>query len=482
MTRIQATGEFGARDEYVVAYNNSAELVDISDWCLMNKVHISFACFTSQHDGMIEQFFLPPYGYMVIVSRDHAQTHAGSGETYSLVYDVTNASNGSIINSSESLLLQIQGVTGDMKEWTSPIPGGKQWARVRLSGEPDLYTDTWQESDWFFDTARPLPRESVIRIVLSDANSEPNDAPDPSPSDTSSNPGTPDGVSSTPQAPLSTLLPPRINELLPNPVGSDSGKEFIELYNPNQDDAVSLDGLSILVGTDTVKEYPLPPDVSIPPLGYVTVTNQEVGYTLVNTSGKVQLAQDGQPVGEPVEYTSPKEGQSWAYIDGTWQYTTQPTPASANGAVLGARQDTASKSKTSSVPCAENQFRNPATGRCKRIESPATPAPCKAGQERNPETNRCRSIAAASAAPAPCKEGQVRNPDTNRCRAVVKMSDAAYPVQATMVAGTALRWYYWVAIGGIVLLVGGYALWEWREELRRLVRRAAGWIQAHLAK
>lgn len=42
--------------------------------------------------------------------------------------------------------------------------------------------------------------------------------------------------------------------------------------------------------------------------------------------------------------------------------------------------------------CAEGQYRNPLTGRCKKIESSSDPKPCAEGYERNPQTGRCRKI------------------------------------------------------------------------------------------
>lgn len=43
-------------------------------------------------------------------------------------------------------------------------------------------------------------------------------------------------------------------------------------------------------------------------------------------------------------------------------------------------------------PCREGYFRNPETGRCKKITIVNKEKPCPKGQEKNPETKRCRKV------------------------------------------------------------------------------------------
>ena len=64
---------------------------------------------------------------------------------------------------------------------------------------------------------------------------------------------------------------------------------------------------------------------------------------------------------------------------------------------------------------------------------------------------------------------QEKNPETNRCRTVKKLSTADYGVKgATSQQQSGMGWYIWAAIGGIVLLILGYGVWEWRDELKKL--------------
>ncbi len=182
------------------------------------------------------------------------------------------------------------------------------------------------------------------------------------------------------------------------------------------------------------------------------------------------------PIGVAVNYSSPKDNYSWALIDSVWQYTAHATPGFMN--TLGSEggvESSDDSSSTAAKPCAANQYRNPLTGRCKLMATAAsTQIACKTNQERNPETNRCRIITSI-AEPTPCKEGQERNSETNRCRGIVKMSEAGHALGVQSKTDTAVRWYYWAAIGAILLLIVGYAVWEWRHELGAL------WVKVRLA-
>lgn len=464
ITHIQASGELGAKDEYVVLHNNSGVEADVTNWCITNKSAVLFACFTpTVNVGSNEHFIVPGYSDAVIVSSEHASSSGNSPEAYSLIYTVTNQSSGSIVNASDTLsVINQQGEVIDTKAWESPIPASKALARIRVLAGPDIYATSNSLADWVSEE-RTLPPFSAVEIRISvDEDTEiPENSDDPT-------------------------TPPIITELLANAGGSDIGNEFIELYNPNENSEVLLDEYVLLVGIDTVEVFKFPPHVSIPPHGYISFSNLEIDFTLVNTNGRVQLGQNTlptngsidaitmHPIGEPVTYSSPKDDYAWAFIDGVWQYTKYPTPGSANG-VADAQMDVSmtgpellnEANVPAKKPCATNQFRNPVTGRCKLLAgATSTPTPCKIGQVRNAETNRCRNITSGGTAPTPCKEGQERNPETKRCRAIVKMSQAGFGVLGVQTkASAAVSWYYWAAIGAILLLVVGYAVWEWRQEL-----------------
>jgi len=295
-----------------------------------------------------------------------------------------------------------------------------------------------------------------------------------------------------------------LNELLPNAAGSDTGNEFIELYNPGSV-GVDLSLYRLQVGIDTLKTYSFPAGSSLAANGYVSFSNDDIPFTLVNTSSHVQIVTvDNQSVDSAPTYDQPFDGMSWALIDGVWQYTDQPTPGAQNLASLPS--EIVEDSVTGLKPCPDGQYRNPDTNRCRLIvtissnlapckdgqyrseetnrcrsiaSDVASLVPCSEGQERNPLTNRCRTIATTLSAPlSPCKAGEERNPDTNRCRTIVKPVAAGYAVQP--VAKSSDNFSGLIALGAVIAAALGYAVWEWRVELTRLFFKLR--VLLHLAK
>jgi len=461
ITYVQAGGASGAKEELTVLYNASMEPVDMTGTCLMNKSNAAFACFNSAaSQGQNTIFMVPSFGYLTVASEEYVSAHSYARDFYSLVYAVTNQSSGSIVGSTDSIsVVDAQQEKANSRSWTTSLASGKAWVRIKLISQPDIYAINNEATDWTMEDAAEPPQSALTLTVV------PSDTPE----------DTPGGE--IPQTPL----PPIITELLANPAGSDVDGEYIELYNPNDTQTVSLDGLKLRIGTDSPKWYTFPAQTTIAPQSYLSFSNSELGFTLVNTTGRVQLFNDTVAVGDVIEYVSPEDGQAWAFISGTWTYTSRVTPGAANELVLQIEDivDAAPAQATSEQkPCVANQYRNPETGRCKLIASTAiatTPTPCKEGQERNPETNRCRAVTAAETTPTPCKEGQERNPETNRCRVIVKMTNADYKVLGA--ADSQPRWYYWLTIVIIIGLVVAYAVWEWREELRTLWARVRGLVR-----
>lgn len=463
---IQAAGSSGAKEELIVLHNNSMQDVDITGWCLENKAHKLFACFDEfihfeDEAGipMLEQraYRLPAYGDAVIASSDYVDAHLAppfDQNTYTLIYTVTSQSSGSIVSSTDSIqLVDAQAEIVDSRGWTSTLSREKAWARLKILPFPVVYATSGSEADW----ALALLKESVVSDVVIESFISVDESVDGQ-----------DGDKDIGQ-PYQVESPIRITELLPNPAGVDAGKEFIEFYN-TADGAVVLEGYAVVIGCGESKNtITLPQAITIQQGEYYVLTNEVVDFTLANTQGCVQLTYHGSPIGESIEYSNAKDDNAWAFIGETWAYTSTLTPGLPNqpSAVLRKQAATQSEKK----PCADNQFRNPETGRCKLISATTSSlTPCKVGQERNSETGRCRAVKQTTQ--TPCKEGQFRNPETGRCKGVTKMSNADHAVKGVQSsADNRPQWYYWVGLMGVIMLVLGYAVWEWREEFRQIARK-----------
>ena len=268
----------------------------------------------------------------------------------------------------------------------------------------------------------------------------------------------------------------KLTEILPNAIGIDNGNEFIEIFNSGGS-VIDLTYYSIKVGVNTDKVYTFPIGSTIGPGEYRMFSDSQMKFTLVNTSGRVALVAEGGAVfGDTGIYESANEGEGWALIENKWEYTNRPTPGEANlSSILEAKDDNTTSPSTLK-PCNDDQFRNPETNRCKKIES-STLTPCSEGQTRNPETNRCRKVTSASTSLKPCQSNQYRSPETNRCRKkeISSIPEAKYKVQTE--ADSDMVFAGWWALGGVGALASGYAGWEWRRELIDLWGRLKGLLK-----
>ncbi|MFZ2126099.1 MAG: lamin tail domain-containing protein [Candidatus Microsaccharimonas sp.] len=479
ITHIQAGGVGAALEELVFIYNNSPDEVDITHWCVKNKSNVDIVCFLPY--GPAGRVYLPAHSYATIASSFLVAAHYGT--SFSGMYSPSNQSSGSIIGSSDMIsLVDRAGIIVDSYEWTTSLAGGSLFER-KLSSDTLSYIDTDQPTDWQIGTLQGVPPNSVVRRdVLDDLclNIDGTQLEVPE--------GLELKADGSCLPPLSQLY---ITELLPNASGSDTGHEFIELYNPNSD-PINLDNYLLRIGPTFETEARFPAGSTIGPYSYVVFDNAVMNYSLLNTSSRVQLVSLGGLMFDEVpRYENPDDDESWALIEGIWQYTSQPTPGGENRASDALSSD-ASTETVALQPCAANQYRSPETNRCRLISTPATVTPCKDGQYRSEETNRCRNIASdadlpkpceegeernaetgrcrkivVASVPTPCKEGQERNPETNRCRNIVAMTKADYAVLGTQ-SQSNNNWYIWAAIIGLLLAILGYAAWEWRWELGKL--------------
>jgi hypothetical protein len=289
-----------------------------------------------------------------------------------------------------------------------------------------------------------------------------------------------------------------IVEIYPNAPGSDTGQEFIELYNPN-DTTVPLAGYKIRLGPSFTKEYVFLSG-ELQSKQYRAFSDTETGIVLPNTTGAqlVLVTPAGSSVSESPVYSNAKDGNSWQVYEDVWMYTNQRTPNGANLPYLEPAVNEEVLAVTSVLaPCPVGKYRNPETNRCRNIETAvsalqpcdedeyrntetnrcrkltsatSTLVPCKAGQVRNPETNRCRAIATTSSLGA-CPEGQERNPETNRCRKVATL--AAQTTSAGRVddvAPTTSSSFNWPVLFVAVAVAGLYMLYEWRSEISQKLR------------
>lgn len=197
-----------------------------------------------------------------------------------------------------------------------------------------------------------------------------------------------------------------LNEALPNATGSDSGKEFIEIYNPT-DETIGLKGCALELASGSNDSYVFVDTYSLEPGSYGLFSDIFSGIIMPNSSGAtVRLVSVANVELSSLTYPANLEDdQSWAQFGSLFKPTYIPTPGAEN-------------IQADYMPCATGYERDALTNRCNKVVVPDVLALCKTGQERNPDTNRCRNVDTGilGTALTPCLSGQERNPDTNRCR------------------------------------------------------------------
>ncbi len=140
-----------------------------------------------------------------------------------------------------------------------------------------------------------------------------------------------------------------INEVMSNPVGDDSGREWFELYN-NTDESIDLTALTISIkGGSYVGVTPVSGGVMISPHGYAIIGSTVSGATrftqdypaysgvlfkssisLVNTGvTSIDIKLGGVSVDSLPSYTAAKEGSTYSFIGGAFAEGT-PTPGEEN--------------------------------------------------------------------------------------------------------------------------------------------------------
>jgi hypothetical protein len=268
----------------------------------------------------------------------------------------------------------------------------------------------------------------------------------------------------------STLL---ITEILPNAISSDTGKEFIEIYNPNSW-SINLAGYSIQLGPGFTKQFVLS-NGTIGPNQYIVFSDNESKLVLPNSNG-VQLrlvTPAGTIVSETPVYNNAPDNSSWVLYEDQWIYSNQPSPNSTNLPYVESAQDEEVNVTTVLAPCPVGKYRNPDTNRCRTIETAvSTLTSCNEDEYRNPETNRCRKLA-TSAVLAACAAGQERNPETNRCRNISTLAsvDTALKTVDDVKVENTVGQINWTIIFIALFSTMTYIIYEWRNEITHYYER-----------
>lgn len=217
-----------------------------------------------------------------------------------------------------------------------------------------------------------------------------------------------------------------ITELFINPASplSDAEDEFIELFNPN-DQAVNLKGYQLKGGTNFNDSYTFG-DVVLEPGAYLAVYSGESSIGLTNSGGAARLLDpSGNILDETAVYADAPDGLVWAKEGDAWQWSVQPTPSKVNSIISPPLATVTAKAK-------------------------AKKSAIKASKPKATKT----------------KKATVKKPK------VAKKKSSPNIVQ---VAGAQLRPATWLIIGLVILTIG-YAIYEFRHDIRNYYFRCRGYF------
>ena len=146
-------------------------------------------------------------------------------------------------------------------------------------------------------------------------------------SDSSNSESSDESDTSESAAPTTPNLWPEFSEAVPNPEGTDSTEEWIELYNPHSTN-LNLTGLRLDDTDGGSSPYTL--EGQMPPDSFLIISVEDSRISLNNSVDSIRLLGVNDEVLWEVPYENPSEGQSYALIDGGYTWTSTPTPNSAN--------------------------------------------------------------------------------------------------------------------------------------------------------
>lgn len=473
IAQIQVGVSGNAKDEYVALYNNGDEDVDITGWCVRNRNLVDFACFT----GGDTDYILQAHAFIAVSSQLRTDT-----QTMQIVFQSCAANSGCIVASSDAVrLVDKDKQVIDTLEWSSQPSGSyaieRQWDVTKTA---TLAVWVWRKQLIYYGYIVE-PVECFDGTIVLDESS------------------------------CSTLETVPCDGIMINEIAANTDKQFVELYNPT-DASLPLTGCRLQTNRSKTVVYTFGEGISLQSKEYVVVYIEDTLLTLTKTAkGIVSLVSlDGVVEADSVSYANLASMTSWAIFDDGWKQTYTPTPGAVNSyAQYAVCDDGYYRNLTTGrcnkiieatvlSDCGEGRERNPMTGRCRNVPTAKELSPCREGQYRNEETNRCRSILLAVSTLKPCADDQFRNPATNRCKKIASSDDVALAdcgegrernpmtnrcrnVKSTTppAAGFAVEptedtvsvFVGWWILGGVMAIALGYAGWEWREEIGRIIRK-----------
>jgi len=304
----------GANNEWLELKNQSEAEIDLTGWVLRASDGSPVINLAGK---------IPAGGYFLLERTDDDTLPAVMADQIYV---------GSLSNAGEVLeLVDASGAIVDRVDATGEAgwPAGDNTLKLTMERKADL---SWQSSAASGGT--PKAQNSAGLIVEPEETS-----PQPSPAQGEGETSGTSEISNTANAKKTAPNEPIINELLPDPVGRDDLAEFIELYNPNNNE-INLLGwrLDTKLGSFEFKEQA---SSTIRADGYLTFWRSDSRLPLTNLDDTVKLYSSAGKLIDQVKYRKTEVGKSYCLDErgplrqsaseaSKWRWCLRPTPGAKN--------------------------------------------------------------------------------------------------------------------------------------------------------
>lgn len=261
-------------EEYIELLNRSGTPVSLGDWRLTRQQ----ATDTGEATIVlfVEEDVIPVDGFFLLAKSEQAV----EGVFDKLVPALTLHNTGNVLR-----LYSDQNEVVDAANQLGPWFAGQN-TEAGVSMERFADADDGQQADSWYTSTGFMAGRSGTPGAENSAGPAPSPAPTPVVTPAESPAVTPSPtVSPTPLVDVEAVV---INEFLPNPAGSDTEAEFIELKNTSSD-PIPLGGWKLDDAEGGSSPYTIPTDTTILPDAFLVFMRSETGLALNNDGDQVRL-------------------------------------------------------------------------------------------------------------------------------------------------------------------------------------------------